>query len=217
MTATMTRRSIRMAPAISVAAPTTAALAVFDFAAAGLLLALASPLVLAAMLAVRLTSRGPAIHTQTRLGQHGRIFTIYKIRTMVADAESLTGPRWSFPGDPRITRVGAILRALHLDELPQLWNVLRGEMSLVGPRPERPEIAAKLRRAIPGYDRRLLVKPGLTGFAQIHLPPDETVASVRRKLQYDLHGMRHRGVVFHAKVLACTALKVMGLAKLYRK
>lgn len=217
MTATMTRRPIRMAPAISVAAPTSFVLAVFDYAAAGAMLVLASPFMFAAMLAVKLSSRGPVVYTQTRLGQHGRIFTIYKIRTMVADAESLTGPRWSFPGDPRITRVGHVLRTLHFDELPQLWNVLRGEMSLVGPRPERPEIAAKLRKVIPQYDRRLLVKPGLTGFAQIHLPPDETVASVRRKLKYDLHGLQHRGVLFHASVIACTALKVMGLAKLYRK
>jgi lipopolysaccharide/colanic/teichoic acid biosynthesis glycosyltransferase len=171
---------------------------------------------IAAMLVVRLTSSGPAIYTQTRLGRHGRVYTIYKIRTMVLDAEDLTGPRWSFPGDPRITRVGEVLRALHLDELPQLWNVLRGEMSLVGPRPERPEIAAKLRRVIRGYDRRLLVKPGLTGFAQIHLSPDETVASVRRKLKYDLYGLRNRSVAFYLTILALTALKVVGLQKIYR-
>src|SRR5207248_1323798 len=126
-----------------------------------------------------------------------------------------TGPRWSLPGDPRITPVGHVLRALHLDELPQLWNVIRGEMSLVGPRPERPEIASELRKAIPGYDRRLAVKPGLTGFAQIHLPPDETVESVRRKLVYDLFYIRRFDFAFDLYILACTACKVAGLRWLY--
>jgi lipopolysaccharide/colanic/teichoic acid biosynthesis glycosyltransferase len=143
---------------------------------------------LAAMAAVRLTSRGPAIYTQTRLGRFGRVFTIYKLRTMCQDAESLTGPRWSLPGDPRITPVGHA---------------------------ERPEIAAELRRAIPGYDRRLAVMPGLTGFAQIHLPPDETVGSVRRKLVYDLFYVRRFGLKFDLYILACTAFKVVGLRRLY--
>jgi lipopolysaccharide/colanic/teichoic acid biosynthesis glycosyltransferase len=182
---------------------------------AAALLVLAAPVLLAAMAAVRATSRGPAIYTQTRLGRFGRVFTIYKLRTMCQDAESLTGPRWSLPGDPRITPVGHVLRALHIDELPQLWNVIKGEMSLVGPRPERPEIAADLRRAIPGYDRRLAVMPGLTGFAQIHLPPDETVGSVRRKLVYDLFYVRRFGLGFDLYILVCTAFKVVGLRWLY--
>jgi len=198
-----------------VPAKSSLALAIFDTAGAAVLLVLALPVLLAALLAVKLSSRGPAIYLQTRLGHRGRVFTVFKIRTMIVDAEGLTGPRWSLPGDPRITRLGAVLRALHIDELPQLWNVLRGEMSLVGPRPERPEIAAELRLRIRGYDRRLAVKPGLTGFAQIHLPPDETVGSVRCKLKYDLHGIRSRGLAFHAVVVGCTVLKVLGLKRLY--
>jgi lipopolysaccharide/colanic/teichoic acid biosynthesis glycosyltransferase len=189
--------------------------AALDRILAVVLLVLSAPVLLAAMALVRLTSRGPAIYTQTRLGQFGKVFTIYKVRTMCQDAESLTGPRWSLPGDPRITPVGHVLRALHIDELPQLVNVIRGEMSLVGPRPERPEIAAELRKEIPGYDRRLAVMPGLTGFAQIHLPPDETIESVRRKLVYDLFYVRRFGIAFDLYILVCTAFKVVGLRRLY--
>jgi lipopolysaccharide/colanic/teichoic acid biosynthesis glycosyltransferase len=191
-------------------------LAVLDYALAAVTLVALSPVMAIAVLAVRLTSSGPAIYTQSRLGKGGRVFTIFKIRTMIVDAESLTGPRWCLPGDPRITTVGLVLRDLHLDELPQLWNVLRGEMSLVGPRPERPEIAAQLRKVIRGYDRRLAVKPGLTGYAQIHLPPDETIANVRRKLKYDLHGIRRRGVAFYITMLVWTALKITGLRRVAR-
>jgi lipopolysaccharide/colanic/teichoic acid biosynthesis glycosyltransferase len=188
---------------------------VLDQLLAAALLVIAAPLLIVAMTAVRVTSRGPAIYTQARLGRFGRTFTLFKVRTMCHDAESLTGPRWSLPGDPRVTPVGHVLRMLHIDELPQLWNVLRGEMSLVGPRPERPEIAAELREEIIGYDRRLVVKPGLTGFAQIHLPPDETVESVRRKLVYDLFYIRRFGLAFDLYILVCTAFKVVGLRWLY--
>lgn len=189
--------------------------AVLDRVLAAALLVLALPVLLGAMAAVRLTSRGPVIYTQTRLGRLGRPFTIFKLRTMCQDAESLTGPRWSLPGDPRVTPVGQVLRTLHLDELPQLWNVLKGEMSLVGPRPERPEIARELRKDVPGYDRRLAVKPGLTGFAQIHLPADETIESVRRKLVFDVFYVRRLGVAFDLYILVCTGLKVLGLRGLY--
>jgi lipopolysaccharide/colanic/teichoic acid biosynthesis glycosyltransferase len=191
--------------------------AAVDLPLAAAMLVATAPVVLLAMALVRLTSRGPAVYTQTRLGRNGRPFTILKLRTMCDDAEGLTGPRWAVPGDPRITPVGHVLRALHIDELPQLVNVLRGEMSLVGPRPERPEIAAGLRKVIRGYDRRLAVKPGLTGWAQIHLPPDETVQSVRRKLVYDLFYIRRATVVFDLLILACTGLKVLGLRRLYRR
>ncbi|CAN5252424.1 hypothetical protein BH11PLA2_BH11PLA2_30360 [soil metagenome] len=190
---------------------------VVDYSAAAIGLVLVTPLILLAMLAMRISSRGPAIYTQTRLGRGGRTFTLYKIRTMCHEAESLTGPRWSLPGDPRITPMGQWLRKLHLDELPQLWNVLRGEMSLVGPRPERPEIAAELRKVISGYDRRLSVKPGLTGIAQIHLPPDETISDVKTKLVYDRFGIAHRGVAFHFGIVIATALKVVGLKRFYRR
>jgi lipopolysaccharide/colanic/teichoic acid biosynthesis glycosyltransferase len=196
-------------------APAPTMKGVLDATLAAILLIPAAPVVAAAMLLVRATSRGPAVYTQTRLGRFGRPFTIYKLRTMCADAESLTGARWSLPGDPRITPLGKVLRALHIDELPQLWNILRGDMSLVGPRPERPEIAVTLRKHIPGYDRRLAVKPGLTGLAQIHLPPDETITSVKRKQKYDLAYVRNVGVLTDLRILGCTALKVFGLRRLY--
>jgi len=181
------------------------------------LMVLAIPLMLASIVLVRLTSRGPAIYTQTRIGRCGRVFTLYKIRTMYHNCESQTGPRWSPPGDPRITPVGRIFRKLHLDELPQLWNVLRGDMSLIGPRPERPEIVAKLRLSVPGYDRRHAIKPGITGFAQIHLPPDTCIRSVKNKVAYDLFYIRHRSVEMELYILFATGLKLLGLKQLYKR
>ncbi len=186
-----------------------------DFALAVLMLVPALPLLFLCVVLVRLTSRGPAIYTQARVGRGGCIFTLYKIRTMYHDCEKLTGPQWSAPGDARITGVGRVLRKLHLDELPQLFNVLRGEMSLVGPRPERPEIVKRLREVVVGYDRRHAVKPGITGFAQIHLPPDTCVRSVRNKLVYDLFYVRTRGVRMELFILVATGLKMLGLKRLY--
>lgn len=188
-----------------------------DFALAAIALIPAIPLMLLSGLLVRLTSRGPAIYTQTRVGHGGRIFTLYKIRTMVHECESLTGPRWSMPGDPRITPIGRLLRHLHLDELPQLFNVLKGDMSLVGPRPERPEIVKKLRQVVPGYDRRHAVKPGITGFAQIHLPPDSCIRSVKNKLVYDLFYVRNRSMGFEAAIVLATMLKLCGLRRFYQR
>ena len=188
-----------------------------DVLAAAALLAVAAPVVGLAMLLVKLTSRGPAVYTQTRVGRGGRVFTIYKLRTMAHECESLTGPRWSIPGDPRITPIGKVLRDLHIDELPQLWNVLRGDMSLIGPRPERPEICAAIRKEIPGYDRRHAVRPGITGFAQVHLPPDTSMGSVRNKLVFDRYYVRHRGPRLEAYVLGCTVLKLLGLRRLYQR
>ncbi len=174
-------------------------------------------MLLACILLVRLTSRGPAIYTQARVGRGGKVFTLYKIRTMYHDCERLTGPQWSTPGDSRITPFGRVLRKLHLDELPQLFNVLKGEMSLVGPRPERPEIVKKLREVVVGYDRRHAVKPGITGFAQIHLPPDTCVRSVRNKLVYDLFYVRFRSLRLELFVLLATGLKTVGLKRLYHR
>jgi lipopolysaccharide/colanic/teichoic acid biosynthesis glycosyltransferase len=171
----------------------------------------AVPVALVAMLVVRLSSRGPAIYTQRRVGYGGRPFTIYKIRTMIHNCESLTGPRWCVPGDPRVTGVGTVLRRLHIDELPQLWNVLRGDMSLVGPRPERPEFVTRLARKIPHYEARHAVLPGITGLAQLFLPPDTEVAHVERKLVFDLDYARRQGLVLDLRILFCTALKICGL------
>jgi lipopolysaccharide/colanic/teichoic acid biosynthesis glycosyltransferase len=160
---------------------------------------------------VKLTSRGSIFYRQTRVGQYGQHFTIVKLRTMVDNCESLTGPRWSVPGDPRVTRVGQFLRATHLDELPQLLNVLRGEMSIIGPRPERPEFLPKLERSLPGYRSRLLVRPGVTGLAQVQLPADTDVESVRRKLQYDLYYVRWAHTWLDVRVLFCTVLHLVGV------
>jgi lipopolysaccharide/colanic/teichoic acid biosynthesis glycosyltransferase len=186
-----------------------------DCVLAAVLLVPALPVVLVCAALVRLTSRGPAIYTQQRVGHGGRVFTLYKIRTMRHECEKLTGPQWSARGDVRVTPVGRVLRALHFDELPQLVNVLKGEMSLVGPRPERPEIVARLRTAIVGYDRRHAVRPGITGFAQIHLPPDSCVRSVRNKLVYDLFYVRRRSARMELFILFATGLKVFGLKRLY--
>jgi lipopolysaccharide/colanic/teichoic acid biosynthesis glycosyltransferase len=191
--------------------------AAFDWVMAAIILVASLPILLVGMLAVRLSSPGPVIYTQSRVGRGGRVFTIYKLRTMYVDCESLTGPRWCVPGDPRITPVGLVLRRLHIDELPQLWNVLRGEMSLIGPRPERPEICAQLRRVIPGYDRRHVVQPGITGFAQIHLPPDTSIGSVRNKVAYDRFYIMRQNLWLELYILVCTALKVVGLRSLYER
>jgi lipopolysaccharide/colanic/teichoic acid biosynthesis glycosyltransferase len=182
-----------------------------DFLLAVPLLVLAAPFMLLSMLAVKLTSRGPAIYKQTRLGLNGRPYTIYKIRTMSFDCERLTGARWSTPGDPRVTPVGRFLRTTHLDELPQLWNILRGEMSLVGPRPERPEFVTQLERAMPHYRCRMLIRPGVTGLAQVQLPPDQDLAGVRRKLAFDLFYVRNASPWLDLKIVLATASGIFGV------
>jgi len=152
-----------------------------DIVLASVMLAMTGPLILLLTGLVRLTSAGPGIYSQVRLGQGGRRYKIYKIRTMTHNCELRSGPQWSMAGDPRVTRLGRVLRRTHLDELPQLWNVVRGDMSLVGPRPERPVFVTQLEHAIPGYRVRLLVRPGITGLAQVQLPPDQDIAGVARK------------------------------------
>ena len=185
--------------------------AIADFVLAALLAIPALPMVLLAALAVKLTSRGPVFYTQTRVGRGGRLFSIIKLRTMFFNCESLTGPRWCVPGDSRITLVGYVLRKTHLDELPQLVNVLRGEMSLIGPRPERPEFVPDLERALPSYRQRLNVRPGVTGLAQVQLPPDTDIESVRRKLAHDLFYVRRLGPWMDLRLLVCTAFYAVGL------
>jgi lipopolysaccharide/colanic/teichoic acid biosynthesis glycosyltransferase len=164
-----------------------------------------------ALLAVQLTSRGPAIYRQTRVGRGGRNYTIFKIRSMRHDCERGIGPTWATENDPRATPVGRFLRRSHIDELPQLWNVLRGEMSLVGPRPERPEIVTQLEKAIPRYRDRERVLPGITGLAQVQLPPDTDLASVRRKLACDLHYIESASLWFDLRILVCTGMKLFGV------
>ena len=189
----------------------------FDLTLAGIVALPCLVLIGIAALLIRLTSPGPSIYRQTRLGRFGRPFVIYKLRTMRHNCEATGGAQWSGRGDPRVTWLGRILRTLHIDELPQLLNVWRGEMSLIGPRPERPEIVVSLRPMIRGYDRRLAVLPGVTGFAQVHLPPDETTDCVRRKLIFDRFYVRHRSWRLDLKILGLTALKVLGLRRLYAR
>jgi lipopolysaccharide/colanic/teichoic acid biosynthesis glycosyltransferase len=184
---------------------------VCDVTAALALLIVTSPVILLAALLVKLTSAGPAFYSQTRVGRRGRLFSIYKLRTMIDNCESLTGPRWSIPGDPRVTWIGRILRFTHIDELPQLVNVLRGEMSLIGPRPERPEFIPELDDAIPGYRARLLLRPGVTGLAQVNLPADVDLTSVRRKLAYDLYYIQHLSPWLDFRILVCTVLYSVGV------
>jgi len=180
-----------------------------DFSVAAIALIPALPMIGLLVLLVRLTSRGPGIYRQVRVGREGRLFTMYKIRSMASDAETGTGAVWAKRRDPRVTLLGRILRALHLDELPQLFNVLKGEMSLVGPRPERPEFVQILSAKIPGYCDRLAVPPGITGLAQLNLPPDTDLNSVRRKLFLDLEYVAHGGLFLELRLLACTFFRAM--------
>jgi lipopolysaccharide/colanic/teichoic acid biosynthesis glycosyltransferase len=160
---------------------------------------------------VRLTSKGPGIYRQARVGKDGRRFMMYKIRTMRQDAEASTGPVWTHPRDPRVTPIGRLLRKLHLDELPQLFNVIRGEMALVGPRPERPEFVCVLAEAVPGYRNRLAVLPGITGLAQINLPPDTDLVSVQRKVVLDCEYIQRGGPWLDTRLMLCTFLRLFKL------
>ena len=166
----------------------------FDLGVASFVLLLVAPLLPLLVLLVRLTP-GPVIYRQTRVGESGRHFTILKLRTMREDAEDEGAPVFAQVGDDRVTRVGRVLRQTHLDELPQLWNVLKGEMSIVGPRPERPEFVDLLEQTVPFWTRRLLVKPGITGWAQLRCGYAFDAASAAEKLSYDLWYLRNRNVV----------------------
>jgi len=179
---------------------------VVDFVAAALLLLPAVPVILFAAGVTKLTSSGPAFYWQTRLGRGGRPFLICKIRTMVQDAEAKTGPVWCPGGtDPRVTPWGRFLRRTHLDEFPQLFQVLTGHMSLIGPRPERPEFVRRLEWEVPLYGERLNAKPGVTGLAQLVLPPDADLEDVRRKVRHDLYYIRFMGPWLDAVIIAHTA------------
>ncbi|HEU5321569.1 MAG TPA: undecaprenyl-phosphate glucose phosphotransferase, partial [Methylomirabilota bacterium] len=173
-----------------------------DVAVGGAALVLLAPLVAACAVAVRLTSPGPVLYRQERMGLDGRRFAMLKLRTMRADAEAETGPRWATADDPRRTRVGTFLRRLSLDELPQLVNVLRGEMSLVGPRPERPSFVAEFRRRVPGYMLRHKVKAGMTGWAQVNGWRGNT--SIEKRIEYDLYYIERWSLAFDLKILVRT-------------
>jgi sugar transferase (PEP-CTERM system associated) len=179
-----------------------------DMAASLGLLLFTAPFLLGAALAVRLEDGGPCLYRQQRVTRGGRVFHILKLRTMRADAER-AGAVWAAAKDPRITRIGQFLRRTRLDELPQLINVLRGDMSLVGPRPERPEFTRELAAKLPLYDARHLVKAGLTGWAQVNYPYGASLDDARSKLSYDLHYVKNHGILFDLLILAQTLRVVL--------
>jgi len=159
--------------------------------------------------AIKLTSPGPVLYHQQRVGMRGRTFTIHKFRTMRVDAEASSGPVFAADCDPRVTPVGNILRRTRLDELPQLWNVLVGEMSLVGPRPERPEFVHDLTEQIPFYGQRHVVKPGLSGWAQVRYAYAATVEDTMEKLQYDLFYIKNMSVLLDLLIIFSTIKTVL--------
>ncbi len=160
---------------------------IFDIVASGLLLVLTMPLVMLTALLIKLETTGPAFYRQTRIGLFGQEFDILKLRSMRVDAEAAGNAVWAKRDDPRITRVGRFIRKLRIDELPQVWTVLKGEMSFVGPRPERPSFVAELEQQMPYYAERHMVKPGITGWAQINYPYGASMDDARHKLEYDLY------------------------------
>lgn len=180
-----------------------------DVVIASTVLVLTAPLSLVVALLVKLEDGGPVIFSQRRVGHRGVPFTLHKFRSMRVDAEAETGPTWAQRDDPRVTRVGRWIRALRVDEIPQMWNVLRGEMSFVGPRPERPEFVGRLRAAIPCYDQRHAVRPGITGWAQVHLPYAATVEDARRKLDYDLYYLRHLSIGLDLDIILRTTAMIL--------
>jgi lipopolysaccharide/colanic/teichoic acid biosynthesis glycosyltransferase len=164
---------------------------------------------LLAAIAILIESGRPVFYSQVRLGRGGRLFRLTKFRTMTRDAEA-EGPKWSPENDPRITRVGRVLRPTHLDELPNLWAVLLGHLSMVGPRPERPEFIKDLEREVPLYRVRRTVAPGLTGWAQVNTEYGDSVDDAVTKLEYDLYYVRHRSFWFDIGILVRTAGRMLG-------
>ncbi|MGD8778216.1 MAG: sugar transferase [Ignavibacteria bacterium] len=174
-----------------------------------LILLVSSPVILITSIAIRLDSKGPVFYKQERSGMNGKPFKMVKFRSMVQDAEKKSGPVWSQKDDPRITKVGRIIRKIRVDEIPQMFNVLKGEMSLVGPRPERPYFVEKLSKEIPLYKRRLKVRPGVTGWAQVKHKYDETIEDVKNKLRYDLFYIENISLRLDIQILMRTVFVVL--------
>jgi lipopolysaccharide/colanic/teichoic acid biosynthesis glycosyltransferase len=181
----------------------------FDIMVALSILLFTLPVMLMAALIIRLDSPGPVFYRQERTGRHGRGFMLYKFRSMVVDAERGGAPRWATPGDPRVTRFGRFMRLTRIDELPQLLNVLRGDMAMVGPRPERPAFVDQLSAAIPHYQDRHCVKPGITGWAQVNYPYGASIEDARMKLAYDLYYVRRRSLFLDLLILIATVRVVL--------
>lgn len=180
-----------------------------DILGALLLITALSPVIAIVALLVKITSRGPVVFKQDRMTRNGKVFTMLKFRTMVLDAERATGAVWASSDDPRITPIGRFLRTYRLDELPQLWNVIRGDMSLIGPRPERPEIVEKLENEFPAFNRRLAVKAGLTGLAQVSGGYASCLRSYRKKLALDLIYVENRCLLLDLRIALKTIMVVL--------
>ena len=181
-----------------------------DVTVALLGLTLGLPVLILIGAAIALESRGSILYAQERVGHNGRTFRMLKLRSMITDAERESGPVWSNQADPRVTRVGSVLRRTHLDELPQLLNVLRGEMSVVGPRPERPVMVERLNKLVPGYPERWAVLPGITGLAQVRHVYDHSAKTVKQKLRYDRCYIRRRGSLsLDLRIMAATVALMM--------
>lgn len=177
-----------------------------DFIFSSFVLLISSPLLLAIAVAIKLDSRGTVFYSQERVGKGGRTFSIFKFRSMVSDAEKDTGPVWAGKNDPRITRIGAFIRKTRLDEIPQFFNVLKGEMSVVGPRPERPQIVEELKKVYPFFEKRLTVKPGITGWAQVKLDYTDTVESIADKLRYDFFYIENQSLFLDLEIMLRTMI-----------
>ncbi|MDZ7628789.1 MAG: exopolysaccharide biosynthesis polyprenyl glycosylphosphotransferase [Parvularculaceae bacterium] len=183
----------------------------FDVIAAALLIVFFSWLLLLTAILIRLDSPGPALYRQRRVGKDGKVFEIFKFRSMRADAEK-NGAQWASSGDDRITRIGRFIRRTRIDEIPQAFNILKGEMSFVGPRPERPEFVAQLEREIPHYHDRHLVKPGITGWAQVRHEYTASVEGARDKLCYDLFYVKHFSLLLDLLIVLMTVrVAVLGI------
>jgi exopolysaccharide biosynthesis polyprenyl glycosylphosphotransferase len=181
---------------------------VIDIFGSVFILLLTLPLTLVSVIFIKLTSKGPLLYSQERVGRNGKKFTIYKFRTMVENAEEY-GPEWSGPSDPRITKFGRFLRKTHADEIPQLYNVLKNEMSIVGPRPERPYFVEELKSQIPYYYKRLYIKPGITGWAQIKYEYDSSLDDVKSKLQFDFYYIENMSLTLDLKIILNTIIVVL--------
>jgi sugar transferase (PEP-CTERM system associated) len=180
-----------------------------DLALSMIIAIVTAPLMALTALAIRLDSTGPILYSQARVGENGRVFTVFKFRSMRADAEQAGGPVWARHKDDRITRVGRFIRKTRLDELPQLWNVMRGDMSFVGPRPERPFFVEQLAREIPFYMERHAVKPGLTGWAQVKYEYGSSIEDAMEKLRYDLYYIKHLSIIFDLTIVLDTVKVVL--------
>lgn len=181
----------------------------FDVLLASLILILSSPLLLISAALIKLESRGPLFYRQIRTGLNGKNFEIIKFRSMRADAEKSTGAKWASANDSRVTAVGKFIRLTRIDEIPQVWNVLKGEMSFIGPRPERPEFNVELEKVIPHFNLRHLIRPGITGWAQVLFPYGASIEDSKQKLEYDLYYIKNYSLLLDLKILLLTIRTVL--------